>query len=1097
MTSRQSTVVAEAAVEEDSSDGSVPRVIVTGFDTNPAEVHAGSDFTLTIHLKNTSKKTKVQNMLFELQAPTEGTDEQTSAPAFLPTSGSNSIYLNGIKADGTADISITLNAKADLLQKPYSINLSMKYEDSQATQIESSSSISIPVKQDARFEFSEFEISLRPSRSVVRQMLCAVFIIWEELNCIMQKPDLKAMELKTGDFIGNVDAGATGSIDAMLQGEKVTNGNSKITMTLSYEDESGNISETTKDFELEVTEAVDDSDMYMNTDGDAEAGSSGFPVVPVVVVIVIIAGVVAAVVFVKKKKKKQHRVFWFFIKLQIFLMVLILGGLCFYYFGGYADKVAKLHSEAVELVQKSDKNTFLPARTSTLYDTNGDEISETATTKKADYVKYEDIPQNFVNCMVSIEDKKFYKHNGVDLKAIVRAAKSIIKNKRITQGGSTITMQLARNIYLDTNKNWQRKVKEMFIAMALEKKYSKNDIMEFYLNNVYFMNGYYGIQAACHGYFNCELSDLDLSQTAFLCAIPNSPTYYDPINNKDHTLTRRNLILKNLREDGKITQQEYEAAINEEITLNMPEKDDTVKYNYVDTYAYYCATRALMENEGFKFKYYFDSDDEEKEYDASYDEMYSYCQKKLYSDGYKIYTSIDLTMQQQLQDSIDLTLLDFTDTTDDGTFKLQSAATCIDNDTGEVVAIVGGRSQDAVSHTLNRAFQSHRQPGSSIKPLIVYTPSFERGKTPDTIVNDHKFDGGPSNSGDSYYGDVTIRFAVQKSLNTVAWQLYDELTPKVGLQYLKDMNFTNIVKDDYVTATALGGFTTGVSTLEMASAYSTLENDGMYRNPTCIKSIVDSDNNIIYTSSQKDTVIYTETASRMMTDVMTDVMKSGTGRSANLDNGMPCAGKTGTTNDKKDGWFCGFTRYYTTCVWVGCDMPETVKKLTGSSYPAEIWKNYMDQIHADLTPIDFLPYAQISDDYQDSQDTPADDQTQNNPTDQTVTTPDAGTTTPDKTTTDTNKTDAAGGNHEKTPTTPSENPSGGAGDSGSAGGQVELGDSGSAGDTGGAGDSGSTGGAGGAGGSGSTGGAGGAGGSGSTGGTGGATGGTTGGEAAQ
>lgn len=260
---------------------------------------------------------------------------------------------------------------------------------------------------------------------------------------------------------------------------------------------------------------------------------------------------------------------------------------------------------------------------------------------------------------------------------------------------------------------------------------------------------------------------------------------------------------------------------------------------------------------------------------------------------------------------------------------------------------------------------------------------------------------------------MTIRFAVQKSLNTVAWQLYDELTPKVGLQYLKDMNFTNIVKDDYVTATALGGFTTGVSTLEMASAYSTLENDGMYRNPTCIKSIVDSDNNIIYTSSQKDTVIYTETASRMMTDVMTDVMKSGTGRSANLDNGMPCAGKTGTTNDKKDGWFCGFTRYYTTCVWVGCDMPETVKKLTGSSYPAEIWKNYMDQIHADLTPIDFLPYAQISDDYQDSQetqDTPADDQTQNNPTDQTVTTPDAGTTTPDKTTTNPNKTDAAGGN---------------------------------------------------------------------------------------
>lgn len=289
-----------------SESGTVPRVIVTGFDTNPAEVHAGSDFTLTIHLKNTSKKTKVQNMLFELQAPTEGSDEQTSAPAFLPTSGSNSIYLDGIKADGTADISITLNAKADLLQKPYSINLSMKYEDSQATQIDSSSSISIPVKQDARFEFSEFEIS--PQTIEVggeANVMCSLYNLGR-IKLYNAKARFEGNGIKKQEiFIGNVEAGATGSIDAMLKGEKVTNGNSKITMTLSYEDESGNISETTKDFELEVTEAVDDSDMYMNTDGDVEAGSGGFPVVPVVVVIAIIAGAVAAVVFVKKKKKKQ------------------------------------------------------------------------------------------------------------------------------------------------------------------------------------------------------------------------------------------------------------------------------------------------------------------------------------------------------------------------------------------------------------------------------------------------------------------------------------------------------------------------------------------------------------------------------------------------------------------------------------------------------------------------------------------------------------------------------------------------------------------------------------------------------------------------
>ena len=337
----------------------------------------------------------------------------------------------------------------------------------------------------------------------------------------------------------------------------------------------------------------------------------------------------------KKKKKKQHRFFWFMIKFQIFLMIIVLGGLGYYFFGGYAGQVQKLRSEAVELVKQSDKNTFVPARTSLLYDTNGTLISETASEKDAEYVKYEDIPANFVTAMVSIEDKKFYSHNGVDYKAIIRAAKAIIQDGKVSQGGSTITMQLARNIYLDTGKTWQRKVKEIFIAMQLEKKYSKNDIMEFYLNNIYFANGYYGIEAACHGYFNCELKDLDLSQTAFLCSIPNSPTYYDPIVNQDHTIKRRNLILKNMREDGKITQAEYEKAVSEEIVLNVSKSDDTVKNNYVDTYAYFCATEALMENEGFKFKYYFDSTDDEKKYDESYDELYSYCQKKLYSEGYK------------------------------------------------------------------------------------------------------------------------------------------------------------------------------------------------------------------------------------------------------------------------------------------------------------------------------------------------------------------------------------------------------------------------------------------------------------------------------
>ena len=693
----------------------------------------------------------------------------------------------------------------------------------------------------------------------------------------------------------------------------------------------------------------------------------------------------------KKKKKKQHRVFWFFIKLQIFLMIVVLGGFAYYYFGGYADQVSQLRKEAIELVDNSDRNTFIPARKSLIYDTNNNVISESQSEKDAEYVKFEDIPPEFVEAFVSIEDKKFYKHNGVDYKAIIRAAMAIIQDRKLSQGGSTITMQLARNIYLDTGKNWQRKVKEIFIALELEDRYSKDDIMEFYLNNIYFANNYYGIEAACHGYFNCELNELSLSQIAFLSAIPNSPTYYDPLVNYDNTIKRRDLILKNMLDDGKITQQQYEDAVNETIVLNPAQDTQSVKNNYVDTYVYYCATRALMEKEGFEFKYYFDSDSEEEEYKTNYDEMYEYCQKKIYTEGYKIYTTIDMDKQNALQSALDNELAEFTDTTDEGIYKMQGAAVSIDNANGNVVAIVGGRSQDFSGYTLNRAYQSHRQPGSSIKPLIVYTPAFENGYTPDTMVNDHKFDGGPSNSGDTYYGEVTTRFAVEKSLNTVAWQVYEEVTPQVGLQYLKNMNFTNIVDSDYVLATSLGGFTTGVSPLEMASAYSTLENDGKYRNPTCVLSIVDSDENLVYVQEQVETVIYTQTAARMMTDVLTGVMTNGTGRKLILDNGMPCAGKTGTTNDTKDGWFCGYTRYYTTSVWVGCDIPTKVSGLTGSSYPGRIWQAYMNQIHQDLKPLDFLPYAQLSDDFQsDTTDQTTDDNStdQTTPADQTTDNPD-------------------------------------------------------------------------------------------------------------
>ena len=663
----------------------------------------------------------------------------------------------------------------------------------------------------------------------------------------------------------------------------------------------------------------------------------------------------------KKRKRKKHRLFWSIIKLQIVLILAVVVGLFVYSYGGYANQLQEIRQDAVRLVRESDKYTFVPSQTSIIYDADGAIISYIKGEKESDYVEYEDIPAEFITAMVSIEDKRYYKHDGIDYMAILRSAKAIIETQSLSQGGSTITMQLARNIYLSSEKSWERKIKEMFIAVELEKLYSKNKIMEYYLNNIYFSNGYYGIKAACNGYFSCELKDLSLSEIAFLCAIPNSPSYYDPIVHFENTMERRDRILTNMYQDGKIGESAYLAALNEEIELELSvSSEQSKRNNYVDTYVYYCATRAMMEMEGFEFQEYFSSEEEEKAYYEAYDELYANCQKELYAEGYKIYTSIEMDKQQALQISVNNVLSSYTDVNEDGVYKLQGSAVCVDNETGMVVAIVGGREQDVGIYTLNRAYQSFRQPGSAIKPLIVYTPFFERGNTPDTLVVDEKIEGGPKAS--YYYGEVTTRYAVQKSLNSVAWRLYEEITPDVGLQYLKNMHFSKIEEEDYALATSLGGFTKGMSALEMAAGYAALENDGVYRTPSCITKIVDAGENIVYMHEAKETKIYKETAARMMTSVMQSVMSNGTGKDARLE-GFPCAGKTGTTNDNKDGWFVGYTRYYTTSVWVGCDIPEEIKELQGASYPAQIWKSFMTYANEGLIPMDFLPYAQLSEEF--------------------------------------------------------------------------------------------------------------------------------------
>lgn len=650
-----------------------------------------------------------------------------------------------------------------------------------------------------------------------------------------------------------------------------------------------------------------------------------------------------------QKIKTMDRKILRLIKIQIVLLLIVIAGVTYYYVGGYAATVSELKSEAVSIVRKSSPATFRQIETSEVYDTNGDTISVLKGEKDVYYITFNQIPTYVTQAIISIEDKKFYQHKGVDYKAILRALIAAMKEGEVTQGASTITQQLARTIFLSSEKTWQRKVEEIYIASELENKYSKDQILEFYLNNVYFANGYYGIQAAAKGYFSKDVSELSLSETCYLLAIPNSPTYYDPVANPDNTLTRRDLILASMYKDGMIGESTYNAALQEEITLN---RSGNLKNNFVETYVYYCATRALMAEEGFEFKTDFESDEAEAAYDASYEAAYNACNKTLFTAGYRIYTTIDLSMQEQLQAAIDNNLSDFTDVNDEGIYTLQSAAVCIDNSTGKTVAIVGGRSQEVNGYTLNRAFQSYRQPGSSIKPLIVYTPALERGYTPDTIVVDEEIEDGPENAGKTYSGEITLREAVAKSKNTIAWKLYEELTPQTGISYLKKLGFARITDDDYGMAACLGGLTVGVSPLEMAMGYNTIYNDGYMRDTSCISRITDSTGELIYEASDEEIEIYKENAARIMTDMLQSVVTDGTAKGIDLGD-MPVAGKTGTTNSNRDGWFVGYTGYYTTSVWVGYDIPKQVPGLTGSSFPATIWQEYMSGIHEGLIPMEF------------------------------------------------------------------------------------------------------------------------------------------------
>lgn len=619
--------------------------------------------------------------------------------------------------------------------------------------------------------------------------------------------------------------------------------------------------------------------------------------------------------------------------------------------------LAKCYNNAHVTIENSTKSTFKKEDNSFVYDKDGNTLAKLRQNRDTDYIKYNDIPQEVVNAFVAVEDKRFYDHHGVDLQSTAKAVEILVRGKLgestgVERGGSTITQQMVKNVFLSNKKTYARKLKEIFLALEVEKKYSKKEILEFYINNVYFYNNCYGIASAAQSYFSKDLDQLTLAETATLCAIPNSPYYYNPVSNYSNNKERRNLILKRMRDQGYITKKAYKTAKKSNTTVIQNQRDF---YNYEVSYAIDCAVENLMKQDGFEFHYSFSSVRDYKDYRKRYLEEYDLMRKELFTGGYKIKTTIDHNAQEKLQKAVDSNLVQFTKKQKDGEFLVQGAATVVDNTTGKVIAIVGGRSQESEEgngRTLNRAFQSYNQPGSTIKPLVVYTPAFEKGYSPDTIVNDQKFEGGPSNSDGLYKGLIKVSQAIIESRNTVAWQILDDIRPKTGLKYVQNMDFSHIVPSDYYDAAALGGLTYGVNTVEMASGYATIKNGGIYRKASCIDSIEDSDGNEV-AKGEVPSRVYKQYATKEITEIMQDVIKKGTGRGLSLERGMPSAGKTGTTNNQRSGWFCGFSPYYSIAVWVGTDNNDEVKDLWGGTYPGSIWKDSMNALCSSKPVVSF------------------------------------------------------------------------------------------------------------------------------------------------
>lgn len=592
-----------------------------------------------------------------------------------------------------------------------------------------------------------------------------------------------------------------------------------------------------------------------------------------------------------------------------------------------------------KILSNINEGTFHRLMNTEIYDANENKIGEIKATD-FEYTDIKDISPLIQEGYIAVEDTRFKEHNGIDLKGLARAGVMFIKNRgHITQGGSTITQQVVKNTLLTQERTFSRKAVEALLALDIEKKFTKADIMEFYLNSCYYGNGCYGVGSACRYYFGCKPDEVTAGQAALLIGISNNPNNVNPVASEERAKEKRSNVLKKMKNAGVISESVYETANKENITPSkITTKNKTESYQ--TSYAVYCATIELMKRSGFQFQYTFEDKKTYNSYKEKYKKNYQKYSSLIRSGGYKIYTSFDAKDQTKLQNAVDTILSEKSKRkSDDGRYLLQGAAVSINNKSGYITAIVGGR---GTKDQYNRAFLSSRQSGSVIKPLLDYGPAFDTGKYfPSLIVEDEPIENGPKNSNGRYAGKVSIRQAIQNSINTVAYKTLQNTGIKNGLSYLDKMEFSTLsYLDNNSSAVALGGFTNGVHVTDMARGYACLANNGAYRERTCIKKNISELDGTVYTENNEVQQIYDEASAYMLTSCMQDAITKGTGKGI-APNGQIVAGKTGTTNDMKDGWFCGYSADTTCAVWVGNDDNTPVSGNYGATYAGKIWSVYM------------------------------------------------------------------------------------------------------------------------------------------------------------